>query len=951
MAEGGRPYAIRIKMPHELPKAYEPGAIETRWAEYWVREKLFHVETPAPGDSRPVFTLLLPPPNVTGRLHMGHMLNQTQMDIIVRWHRMRGHVALWLPGTDHAGIATQMMVERQLAKEGKKRREMGREKFIERVWEWRREYGGAILDQMKRLGASVDWGREYFTMDDNLSHAVKEVFVRLYEDGLIYRGKYIVNWCSDCGTAISDLEVKHEDVAGKLYEIRYPVVGSDEFITVATTRPETMLGDTAVAVNPKDERYTHLHGKHVMLPLMNREIPIIADELAQPEFGTGAVKVTPAHDPNDFEAGLRHNLPQIEVIDEHAKMNANAGPYVGLDRFAARAHVVEDLSEQGFLVGTKDYTIALGKCDRSGTIVEPRLSTQWFIRIAPLAKRAIEVVERGYIRFTPENYGQIYLNWMHNIHDWCISRQLWWGHRIPAWYCGECKEVVVAREAPSACKCGCKNLEQDTDVLDTWFSSGLLPFTTLGWPEATRDEEVFYPNSLMITGFDILFFWVARMIMLGCWFMTPPHKPGESLVAGGDAGDDALRASVPFREVYIHALVRDADRQKMSKTKGNVLDPIEVIGKYGTDATRFTLAAMAAPGTDIAFSESRTAGYRNFANKIWNAARFMFMNVDRIEPGLRPGDGRDARLSTSGGVAGFHVGSLEDRWILSRFNRAAKDVNESLETYRFDEAANRIYDFFWAEFCDWYIELIKPRLNEEGVEAGLRPALDGAEPRPHTGPARLACANLVNLFEASLRLLHPVMPFITEEIWHAVYDGTPPLKSIALAAYPQTDEMQIDIEAEVNMAILQDLIVSVRNLRAELKVEPKVKVPIEVFAHEPAIRTMLEQNLAAIERLASVDTMTFVEVSLEKVTGARSTSRFDVHAIYEKKIDVVVERERLTKDLEKIEKEQANGQRQLSNDRFLAKAPAKVVEGLKARAEELRVLREKTLAKLKEISG
>ena len=972
-------------MPHELPKAYEPGAIETRWAEYWVREKLFHVETPARNETaeaglgragtpvapltRPVFTLLLPPPNVTGRLHMGHMLNQTQMDIVVRWHRMRGDVTLWLPGTDHAGIATQMMVERQLVKEGKKRRDLGREKFIERVWEWRREYGGAILDQMKRLGASVDWGREYFTMDDRLSHAVKEAFVRLYEDGLIYRGKYIVNWCSDCGTAISDLEVKHEEVAGKLYEIRYPVVDTEaaalraagqpgaavptQFITVATTRPETMLGDTAVAVNPKDERYTHLHGKHVLLPLMNREIPIITDELAQPEFGTGAVKVTPAHDPNDFEAGLRHNLPQIEVIDEHAKMNANAGRYAGLDRFAAREHVVRDLSEQGFLVGTKDYTIALGKCDRSGTIVEPRLSTQWFIRIAPLAKRAIEVVEKGYIRFTPENYGQIYLNWMRNIHDWCISRQLWWGHRIPAWYCTNngCKEVVVAREAPSACKCGSTKLEQDTDVLDTWFSSGLLPFTTLGWPAATRDEEVFYPNSLMITGFDILFFWVARMIMLGCWFMAPPHRPtlnaskSEAFRMGhpdSECGEDGLRTSVPFREVYIHALVRDAERQKMSKTKGNVLDPLEVIGQYGTDATRFTLASMAAPGTDIAFSESRTAGYRNFANKIWNAARFMFMNVDKIEPGLRPGDGRDARLSTSPprtGVAGFDAQTLEDRWILSRFNRAARDVNESLETYRFDEAANRIYDFFWGEFCDWYIELIKPRLNfEEGAD---------------TGAARVACANLVSLFEASLRLLHPVMPFITEEIWHAIYDGTPPLKSIALAAYPAADEKQIDLAAETEMAILQDLIVSVRNLRAELKVEPKVKVPIEVFAHEPEIRAMIEENLRTIllDRPANVEKIAFVESSLGKLPGARSTSRFDVHAVYEKKIDVAAERERLTKELEKIEKEQANGQRQLSNEQFLAKAPAKVVEGLKTRAEELRVLQGKTLAKLKEISG
>jgi valyl-tRNA synthetase len=923
-------------MPHELPKAYEPGAIESRWAEYWVREKLFHVETPSPGDKRPVFTLLLPPPNVTGRLHMGHMLNQTQMDIVVRWHRMRGYVALWLPGTDHAGIATQMMVERQLAKEGKNRRAMGREKFIERVWEWRREYGGAILDQMKRLGASVDWGREYFTMDDNLSRAVKEVFVRLYEDGLIYRGKYIVNWCSDCGTAISDLEVKHEDVPGKLYEIRYPVVDgkteNEEFITVATTRPETMLGDTAIAVNPTDERYTHLHGKHVLLPLMNREIPIITDELAQPEFGTGAVKVTPAHDPNDFEAGLRHNLPQIEVIDEHGKMNANAGPYAGLDRFAARARIVEDLAAQGFLVGTKDYTIAIGKCDRSGTIVEPRLSTQWFVKIAPLAKRAIEVVEKGYIRFTPENYGQIYLNWMRNIHDWCISRQLWWGHRIPAWYCRSCNEVIVARETPAACKCGSTKLEQDTDVLDTWFSSGLLPFTTLGWPEATRDLEVFYPNSLMITGFDILFFWVARMIMLGCWFMMPPHKPGKhGLADHGPADEEALRSSVPFREVYIHALVRDADRQKMSKTKGNVLDPIEVINQYGTDATRFTLAAMAAPGTDIAFSESRTAGYRNFANKIWNAARFMFMNVDRIDASLRP------TQATTGGGAGFHVASLEDRWILSRFNRAARDVNDSLQAYRFDEAATRIYDFFWAEFCDWYLELIKPRLNfEEGADKTA---------------ARAACANLVNLFEASLRLLHPVMPFITEEIWQAVYDGKPPLKSIALAAYPAADDKQIDLAAETEMAILQDLTVSVRNLRAELKVEPKVKVPIEVFAHEPAIRSMLEQNLHTIlqDRSANVEKITFVESSLANRSGARSTSRFDVFAIYEKKIDVAAERERLTKELEKIEKQLTSAQARLSDENVLTKAPTHVVEGLRKQVEELSILREKLLAKLREL--
>src|SRR5438067_4492325 len=932
-------------MPHELPKAYEPGAIEMRWADYWVREKLFSVPTPPPGETRPVFTLLLPPPNVTGRLHMGHMLNQTQMDIIVRWHRMRGFLTLWLPGTDHAGIATQMMVERQLASEGKERRDLGREKFVERVWEWKRHYGGAILEQMKRLGASVDWDREYFTMDENLSRAVREVFVRLYEEGLIYRGKYIVNWCPRCETAISDLEVKHEEVAGKLWEIRYPVVGTSEFITVATTRPETMLGDTAVAVNERDERYKHLHGKKVLLPLMNREIPIITDELAQPEFGTGAVKVTPAHDANDFAAGLRHNLPQIEVMDEHARMNHNAGPYAGLGRSTARERVLEDLRAQGFLVGEKDYTLAIGKCDRCGTVVEPRLSTQWFIKIQPVADRAIEVVEKDFIRFTPSNYRQIYLNWMRNIHDWCISRQLWWGHRIPAWHCS-CGAIIVARETPTSCpKCGESDLKQDPDVLDTWFSSGLLPFTSLGWPQATRDLEVFYPTSLLITGFDILFFWVARMIMLGCWSMAPPEKPGNDdaeLRSAGRAGatvptrsmlsDEDLRNSVPFREVYIHALVRDAERQKMSKTKGNVLDPIQVIEKYGTDATRFTLAAMSSPGTDIAFNESRTEGYRAFANKIWNAARFMFMNVERIDPGLRPGRTAEGGCPNVG-VAGFQTATLEDRWILSRFNSVAKTVNESLTAYRFDEAANSIYDFFWGEFCDWYVELIKPRLTPECAEN-----------------ARVACGNLVALFEASLRLLHPVMPFITDEIWHAIYDGKPPSKSLALASYPQADKNQIDETAETQMAILQDLIVSVRNLRAELKVETKERVPVEVFAIEPHIRRLLDENRNALEKLANVEQVRFAESSLEKLANVRHTTRFDVRLEYEKKIDVAAEREKATKELERIEKELENIERQLANESFVTKAPTHVVEKLRKRREELLTLRDKIRKKLDELN-
>ena len=920
-------------MPHELSKSYEPGAIETRWAESWVKEKLFSVPTPPPGETRPVFTLLLPPPNVTGRLHMGHMLNQTQMDIIVRWHRMRGFMTLWLPGTDHAGIATQMMVERQLAKEGKKRRELGREKFIERVWEWKKLYGGAILDQMKRLGASVDWDREYFTMDENLSRAVREVFVRLYEEGLIYRGKYIVNWCPRCETAISDLEVKHEEVAGKLWEIRYPVVGSSEFITVATTRPETMLGDTAVAVNEKDDRYSHLHGKKVLLPLMNREIPIITDELAQPEFGTGAVKVTPAHDPNDFQAGKRHNLPQIDVMDEHAHMNENAGPYAGLDRYEARKRILADLQEQGFLVGEKDHTLALGKCDRCGTVVEPRLSEQWFIKIKPLADRAIEAVESGEITIVPENYRQIYLNWMNNIYDWCISRQLWWGHRIPAWTCDSCKEVIVAREAPVKCpKCGSAKLEQVSDVLDTWFSSGLLPFTTLGWPEKTRDLEVFYPNTLLITGFDILFFWLARMIMFGCHFMQGHQQDPVIKKASGFNGKNT-NDSVPFRQVYIHALVRDADRQKMSKTKGNVIDPLEIIERFGTDATRFTLAAMAAPGTDIAFSESRTDGYRAFANKIWNAARFMFMNVDRIGFVWNPVS--DPVTPSRAGIPGFTLDTLEDRWILSRFNRVTQEVNAALTTYRFHEAANRIYDFFWGEFCDWYIELIKPRLNFE----------EGADSRQ----AGVACANLVNLFDASLRLLHPIMPFITEEIWQTMHEGKPPTRSIALAAYPQADEKQFDLTAESEMAILQDLIVNIRNVRAELKVEPKVKVPIEVFAHEPAIRAMIEQNRGAVERLGNVEKVTFGDSSQAKRSGARSTARFDVHVIYERKIDVAAECQRLKKDLEKMEKEFTNNQKQLGNEHFLAKAPVDVVEGLRKRARELTSLLEKAKSKMKEL--
>jgi len=907
-------------MPHDLPKAYDPGAIEARWADYWVREKLFHVETPPPDSKQPVFTLTLPPPNVTGRLHMGHMLNQTEMDIIVRWHRMRGFVTLWLPGTDHAGIATQMMVERQLAAEGKNRREMTREAFVERVWCWKKHYGGAIFKQMKRLGASVDWSREFFTMSDELSHAVREAFVCLYEEELIYRGKYIVNWCPRCITAVSDLEVIHEETQGKLYEIRYPVVDSPgEYIVVATTRPETMLGDTAVAVNSADERYKHLHGKKVLLPLMNREIPIITDDiLANPEFGTGAVKVTPAHDPNDFEAGLRNDLPQIDVMNEVAQMNANAGPYAGLDRFEARQKVLEDLEKGGFLVSAKGYVVPLGKCDRCKTIIEPRLSTQWFVKIQPLADRAIEVVENGEVKFVPANYAKTYFEWMRNIHDWCISRQLWWGHRIPAWYCKDCGEIIVARETPTKCsKCRGSKLEQDTDVLDTWFSSGLLPCSGLGWPKHTPELDVFYPTSLLITGFDILFFWVARMIMMNCHFMRG-HKHGD----------------VPFRTVYIHALVRDAERQKMSKTKGNVIDPIQIIERYGTDAVRFTLASMAAPGADIAFSEEQTDGYRAFANKIWNASRLLFMNVDRAQAA---GTWSLSEFKTSAcdfgakGVAGFSAETLEDRWILSRFNRVAAEVHDALQAYRFHDAAYVVYHFFWDEYCDWYLELIKPRLASSDREQ-----------------ARAAYGNLIGIFEATLRMLSPFMPFITEEIWHAVYDGNPPRTSIALAAYPVSHPAQVDIAAETEMAILQDLIVAVRNIRAELKIEPRQKLALEIYA-EHEIRKLIERERASLERMANVESVALVEQSLANAAGARSTARFDVQVIYERKVDVGAERERLNKDLARMKKELDHAAKQLSKPGFLANAPEDIVNGKKQRKAELEVLIAKAQSALDEL--
>ncbi len=952
------------RMAHDLPKAYDPTAIEDHWAAYWVREKLFAVETPAANptsgreaasgsSAQPAFVILLPPPNVTGRLHMGHMLNQTEIDILTRWWRMSGRRALWLPGTDHAGIATQMMVERQLAEEGSSRQQLGREKFVERVWEWKRHYGGAILEQMKRLGVSVDWSREYFTMDEPRSLAVREAFVRLYEQGLIYRGAYIVNWCPRCQTAISDLEVVYDEHKGHLWEIRYPVLGdggteTGEFITVATTRPETMLGDTAVAVHPEDARYP-LHGKNLRLPLMNREIPIVVDPWVSPEFGTGAVKVTPAHDPNDFALGERHHLPSINVMDETAHINTAGGAYAGLDRYAARKKIVHDLEAQGLLAGVKDYTYNVGHCDRCKTVVEPRLSTQWFVAVnkkaesrgASLAELAIAAVKpdadgKKAIRFTPEMYEKTYLNWMENIHDWCISRQLWWGHRIPAWHCAACGKITVARENPLACAhCGSEKITQETDVLDTWFSSGLLPVSVFGWPKITpetrADFDAFYPTNLLVTGFDILFFWVARMIMLGCWFA------GDVPLA--DGRPRPLADSVPFREVYIHALVRDANREKMSKTKGNVIDPIEIVKKYGTDAVRFTLASMASPGTDIAFNVARTEGYRAFANKIWNAARFIFMNVDKAaEVGIKVDASALGSMPTVTEDA-----PLEARWIVAELHATAAKVNESLENYRFDDAANIIYQFFWGSFCDWYLEIVKLRLDFSDSSDKTK--------------TRDALTTLVSVFEAALRLLSPFMPFITEELWYAVYDGSPPAKSIALTKYPTANKNQMDGHVRNQMTYLADLIIETRAYRKDRQVPENELVDLYLVglggygkagsSFESADNVIVE-NEVVIKKLAKVATITETllgDPNYEHLSW-RPTRLTDIAISYGKPIDVAAERERLTRDIAKYERGLAAAERQLNNDAFLRKAPPQVVEGLRKQESETRTLLDKARAAL-----
>ncbi len=812
-------------------------------------------------------------------------MNILLIDAAIRWRRMSGYNTLFLPGVDHAGIATQMLVERSLAEQGLTRQQLGREEFVKRVWEWKEKYGSRITEQMKRIGDSCDWSRERFTLSPELSRAVLEAFVRLYERGLIYRGTYMVNWCPRCQTALSDLEVKHEDTQGTLWHIRYPLKDGSRSLVVATTRPETMLGDTAVAVNPKDPRYSDLAGTTALLPLMDREIPVIFDELADPQFGTGVVKVTPAHDPNDLEAGKRHNLPHVKVIGEDARMTADAGPYAGLDRFQARKRVVADLEKLGLMEKIEPYPLAISKCDRCGTIVEPLVSTQWFVKTKPLAAKVLDAVNSGRIAFVPENWNKTFFNWMENIRDWCISRQLWWGHRIPAWHCADCKKITVAREAPQACAyCGSARIEQDPDVLDTWFSSGLWPFSTLGWPNDTEDLRAYYPTSLLITGYDILFFWAARMMMLGL----------------------ELTNDVPFRQVHLHTLVRDPERQKMSKTKGNVVDPLNTIDKYGTDAVRLALMMSAAPGTDITYSEDRLNSARQFGNKMWNAARMILMNMEAA--GIEPSIPEPGRAET-----------LEDRWIFSRLSATTESVNRALEQHRYHEVAEELWQFFWHDFCDWYLEIKKLR---QAPNSGL------------TNDWR----NFLNVFGAYLRLQHPLMPFITEELWHR-FGQT---ESIALAEYPRAGPR--DEPAEREMALMQEMITAARQLRADNGVDKKLLLEGVLYCRNGAKSV----DLSVVERLANVKLDIRSEAAPKLEGAVRSTPDFDL-SLELPAVDSGAQRGRLAKEIEQLEKLIIDKDRQLANDKFLSSAPAHVVDSLRAKRAEYVAQLEKSRAVLNDL--
>lgn len=856
-------------MAELLDKVYYPERIEERWYGYWEAQGLFRAET---GNHRPPYSIVIPPPNITGSLHMGHALNNTLQDILIRFKRMQGYNVLWMPGTDHAGIATQNVVEKMLAAEGRDRHALGREAFVKRVWQWKAESGGLIINQLKRLGCSCDWSRERFTMDEGLSRAVREVFVRLYEEGLIYKADYIINWCPRCQTALADLEVEHESHEGYLYYIKYPLAGKEGHLTVATTRPETLLGDTAVAVNPEDVRYKKYHGATLILPVLARKIPVITDSYVATEFGTGALKVTPAHDLNDFEIAQRHRLPALQVIDERGRMTEAAGKYQGMDRFACREKIVKDLIADGLLEKKEKYVHGVGHCYRCRTVVEPMLSKQWFVSVKPLAAPAIAAVEEGRIQVIPAMWEKVYFEWMYNIRDWCISRQIWWGHRIPAWTCTQCQQMLVARETPAACpQCGGTALEQETDVLDTWFSSALWPFSTLGWPEDTPELKLFYPTSVLVTAFDILFFWVARMIMMGLHFMH----------------------DVPFRKVYIHALVRDAYGQKMSKSKGNIIDPLEIMDRYGTDAFRFALAAFAAQGRDIRLSEERIIGYRNFVNKVWNASRFTLMNLEDYDPAAQ----EDTLPLTT-----------VERWIISRLQQVIQEICEALNTYNFDRAAHLIYQFTWHEFCDWYLELIKPALHETA-----EPAL-----RRHTQRV------LVEALNAILRLLHPFMPFVTEEIWHKLPGCQ---GSIMVAPFPQSREELIQPDAEAEMGLVMAVITAIRNLRSEMNVPQASRITVQIFSPQPRSLEILHVQRQSLEMLARIGELKIQAAGQPPRAAAKAVvDEVEIYLPLTGVIDFSEEDRRLAKEMEKLSKDLALAQKKLANEDFLAKAPEDVVE-------------------------
>lgn len=863
---------------HNIPKVYDPASVEKKWYEFWEKNRYFHAE-PEPG--KKPFSIVIPPPNITGKLHMGHALDNTLQDILIRWHRMMGDNTLWMPGYDHAGLATQIKVEEVLKKEeGKTRFDLGREEFVKRVWAWKEEYGDRIINQLKCLGISCDWERKRFTMDEGCSRAVRETFVSLFEKGLIYKGTRITNWCVNCHTALSDIEVEHEDTPGHLWYVRYPVVGEeDTYLTIATTRPETIPGDTAVAVNPEDERYAKLIGKTLRLPILNREIPVIADSYVDTKFGTGAVKITPSHDPNDYEMGLRHNLPEIVVIGKDGVMTEEAGPFAGLERYECRKQIVARLKEEGYLVKIEEHSHAVGHCQRCHNIVEPLVSTQWFVKMQPLVKAAVDCVTDGRTQFVPERFTKNYTGWMENIHDWCISRQIWWGHRIPVWYCDDCGEMSASRTDLEKCpKCGSTHIHQDEDALDTWFSSALWPFSTMGWPDNTELLKQFYPTSVLVTGYDIIFFWVARMLIMGMEFMK----------------------EIPFEKVFIHGLVRDSQGRKMSKSLGNGIDPLEVIEKYGADTLRFMLITGNTPGNDMRFYWERVEGTRNFANKIWNASRFALMNMEGYD--------KDAELAPY---------TLADKWILSRLQDTIKDVTGLLERFELGEAGRAIYDFIWSEVCDWYIEIAKPRLYNKEAAAERATA-------QHV---------LATVLVSAMKLLHPYMPFITEEIYQCLPHEA---ESIMISKWPVADESLVDHEAERGMNAIMDSIKAIRNMRAEVNANPGKKIPAIMLVSED-LREVVAHNDSYIKLLGGIDNLELRPLNGEKPENAMAAvvTGIEVYLPLAGLIDVEKETQRLSKELAAMEKDLQRAGGKLNNAGFLAKAPEDVIAKERAKYEEL----------------